>query len=250
MNEERFSQACQKIVCHNRERNKIGTLGEKTLHAVLKNYFEPDETKQEIRVGTYYADIFDGEAIIEIQTRQFNKLREKLSIFLKEYPVTIVYPVPGQKRLYWLDQETGELSEGRLSPKKGTPYEICAELYKIKNYLRNPNLHFHILVLELDEYRFLNGWSKDKKRGSSRCDRIPKRIISELCIATREDYKKLLPEKLPERFGSKELAKTAHISRRLSQITLNILLETTIIQRVGKNGNAWIYQREDKLSST
>ena len=37
MNEERFSQACQKIVCHNRERNKIGTLGEKTLHAVLKN---------------------------------------------------------------------------------------------------------------------------------------------------------------------------------------------------------------------
>ena len=174
MNEEKFLKASQKIVNHHREKNKIGTLGEKTLHAVLKNYFEPDETKQEIRVGSYYADIFDGEEIIEIQTRQFNKLREKLSVFLKEYPVTIVYPVPGEKHLYWLDQESGELSRGRLSPKKGTPYEICAELYKIKNYLRNPNLHFHILILEVDEYRFLNGWSKDRKRGSSRCDRIPR----------------------------------------------------------------------------
>ena len=244
MNEEKFLKACQKIVNHHREKNKIGTLGEKTLHAVLKNYFESDETKQEIRVGSYYADIFDGEEIIEIQTRQFNKLREKLSVFLKEYPVTIVYPVPGEKHLYWLDQESGELSRGRLSPKKGTPYEICAELYKIKNYLRNPNLHFHILILEVDEYRFLNGWSKDRKRGSSRCDRIPRRINSELCITDRSDYRKLLPGGLPERFGSKEFAKSAHISRRLAQITLHILLETKTVQRVGKSGNAWIYQME------
>lgn len=245
MDEERFIKACQKIAFQNREKNKIGTLGEKTLHAVLKNYFEPDESKQEIKVGTYYADIFDGETITEIQTRQFNKLREKLSLFLKEYPVTIVYPVPGEKRLYWLDQESGELSKGRLSPKKGTPYEVCAELYKIKSYLENPNLRLHVMVLEMDEYRFLNGWSRDKKRGSSRCDRVPRRIISELCIQSKKDYKKLLPDGLPEKFGSKELAKTAHISRRLAQITLNILLETKTVQRVGKSGNAWIYQMEE-----
>ena len=64
MDQLRFLQAYQKTAYVNRERNGIGTLGEKTLHALLKNYLEPDETKQEIRLGTYYADIYNGKEII------------------------------------------------------------------------------------------------------------------------------------------------------------------------------------------
>lgn len=243
IDEERFRQAYDKTVNLNRERDGIGTLGEKTLHALLKNYLEPDKAKQEIRVGAYYADIYNGKEIIEIQTSQFNKLREKLSAYLKDYPVTIVYPVLGEKRLYWLDKETGELSKGRKSPRKGTPCEVCMELYKIKEYLKNPNLRIHIVVLEVEEYRFLNGWSKDRKRGSTRCDRIPKRIISEMRICTKEDYGGLLPQGLPEEFGSRELAQAAHISRGLAQLVLNILFETGTVGRVGKQGNAWIYRK-------
>ena len=99
-----------------------------------------------------------------------------------------------------------------------------------------------MLILEIEEYRYLNGWSKDKKKGSSRCDRIPKKIIEELCIDSRADYKKLLPKGLPAEFGSYEFAKTAHISRRLAQITLNILFEVNCVERVQKKGNAWVYQ--------
>lgn len=224
------------------EKKGIGTLGEKTLHHTLKNYFEPNKEKQEVRIKKYYADIYNEKGIIEIQTQQFYRLRGKLKVFLKEYPVTLVYPIPGKKCLYWLDQESGEISKGRVSPKKGTYYEICKELYRIKEYLGDPNLHLYVLILEIEEYRYLNGWSKDKKKGSSCCDKIPKKIIEELCIDSRADYKKLLPKGLPAEFGSYEFAKTAHISRRLAQITLNILFEVNCVERVQKKGNAWVYQ--------
>lgn len=141
------------------EKKGIGTLGEKTLHHTLKNYFEPNKEKQEVRIKKYYADIYNEKGIIEIQTQQFYRLRGKLKVFLKEYPVTLVYPVPGKKWLYWLDLESGEISKGRVSPKKGTYYEICKELYRIKEYLGDPNLHLHVLILEIEEYRYLNGWS-------------------------------------------------------------------------------------------
>ena len=41
-----FADACQKIVAKERETNGIGTLKEKTMHAVLKNFYEPDISHQ------------------------------------------------------------------------------------------------------------------------------------------------------------------------------------------------------------
>lgn len=46
----RFTAATERIIGKNRERNGIGTLSEKTVHAVLKNYYAPDETQHEIPV--------------------------------------------------------------------------------------------------------------------------------------------------------------------------------------------------------
>lgn len=243
MDQLRFLQAYNKIAHVNRERAGIGTLGEKTLHAVLKNYFEPDETRQEIKLGNYYADIYSEQGVIEIQSRQFDKLRGKLAVFLEEYPVTVVYPVPGKKWLYWLDKDTGQVSKGRVSPKRGTAYEVFAELYRIKEFLQKPNLSICVMILEVEEYRYLNGWSRDKKKGSSRCDRIPTRIMEEVNLKGPEDYGKLIPENLPEEFDSREFAKAAHISLKLSQTALNILFDTGAVARVGKRGRAYLYRK-------
>ena len=88
----------------------------------------------EIPIENYVADIYTGTEIIEIQTRQFNRMREKLDAFLRLYPVTIVYPIPRYKWLIWIDEESGELSKPHKSPVKGSPYMAFAELYKIKSY--------------------------------------------------------------------------------------------------------------------
>ena len=137
---EAFEAARKKVIGVDRQRLGIGTLSEKTVHAILKNYYEPDEDRQEIPIEKYVADIYANGEIIEIQTRQFNKMRNKLTAFLPLYPVTIVYPIPFEKWIIWVDEETGELSRKRKSPVRGNPYIAFVELYKIKMFLKDPNL--------------------------------------------------------------------------------------------------------------
>ena len=91
---DEFTAAKNKVVGVIREKSGIGTLGEKTVHAILKNMYEPDDNYQEVAIEGYVADICNNDGIIEIQTRQLNKLRDKLSVFLQDYHVTVVYPLP------------------------------------------------------------------------------------------------------------------------------------------------------------
>lgn len=239
--QEDFKRAYQNIVTKEKKRESIGTLGEKTIHAVLKDYLEPEKGKQEKKIGSYVADIFDGEEIIEIQTKQFQKLREKLAYFVPRYPVTIVYPVEKQKRLFWIDKNTKEVSGGRISPRKGNPYEIFTELYKIERFLES--IKIKIILLEVEEYRILDGWSADKKKGATKVDKIPIKIEQEIYIEKKEDYMEFIPEEINKEFDSKEFAKKANIKRKSAQICLNILTKMKLVNRVGKKGNAYLYQR-------
>lgn len=239
-----FSEACYKMIGALQGQNGIGTLREKTIHSVLKYYYAPDPAYHEIRIGSYVADIcMDGE-IYEVQTRNFNTMRSKLEYFLQEHDVTIIYPVAHTKWLSWLDMETGELSPKRKSPKTGTFYQIIPELYKIKMFISNPRLHFIISLIDVEETRYLNGWSRNKKRGSSRMDGIPVALFDEIRIDTFDDYMVFLPDTLPERFTSKDLGKTAKIPQGSAGTLLNVLLETKIIDRVGKTGNSYLYQKK------
>lgn len=240
---ELFKNACDQMIGLSKGLHGIGTLSEKTIHSVLKYYYAPNTNYHEIKIGTYVADIcVDGE-IIEIQTRNFNTMRAKLSYFLEEHDVTIVYPVTHTKWLSWLDEETGELSAKRKSPKTGTCYQIFPELYRIKMFLHHPNLHLIILLIDVEETRFLNGWSKDRKRGSSRMDGIPTAIHDEVRIDDLSDYHKLIPDTLPEIFTVKDYKKAAKVSDKIASTALNILFDVGSVTRIGKNGNAFLYQR-------
>ena len=241
IDEERFEQAKNKIIGSHRERQGIGTLSEKTMHAVLKNYYAPDEDMHEIPIENYVADIYTGTEIIEIQSRSFGTMRKKLAAFLPLYPVTIVYPIPHIKWLSWIDEKTGETSPKRKSPKKGSAYQAFIELYKIRPLLSNENLRFRFDLIDMEEYRLLNGWSKDKKKGSDRYDRIPQKLVEEVCVDPREDYMQFIPYDLKEPFTSKDFAKAAKIPVRLSQTVLLILYDLKIVERIGKQGNLYLY---------
>lgn len=243
--EELFRQACEEIIHVNREKNGIGTLQEKTLHAVLKRFYEPDISHQEIRIGKFVADIFRGDEVIEIQTRSFNAMRRKLDFFLEKYPVTIVHPIPHTKWLCWIDEETGTVTNRRKSPKTGTYYDAFYELYKIKPYLSHPNLHLCLVLIDMEEYRLLNGWGRNKKRGSTRYDRIPVKLVEECYIGSPAEYGHILPDNLPSPFTSKDFTKKAKISQRTANLTLNILHSIGAVTRVGKQGNAFLYTLSD-----
>lgn len=242
IDEKRFEQAKNRVIGIKRERRGIGTLSEKTVHAVLKNYYAPDTDMHEIPIADFVADIYTGSEIMEIQTRSFHTMRRKLAAFLPEYPVTIVYPIPHVKWLFWMDTETGELSAKRKSPKKGTPYEAFIELYKIRPFLADKNLKFRFALIDMEEYRLLNGWSRDKKKGSDRYDRIPTAFVEEVCIDCRADYMQFVPYDIPDEFTAKEFAGCAKIPLRLAQTVLLILNDLQIVKRIGKAGRSYLYQ--------
>lgn len=241
---ERLRRAAEKVTA-DRLRKTIGTLGEKTLHAVLKYYYEPDFTRHEQKIESFVADIVGADEIIEIQTRAFDRLRKKLPVFLSRCDVTVVYPIPVTKWLIWLDPETGETTQRRKSPKSGSPHDIFIELYKLRPLLDHPGLHFRILLLELEEYRLLDGWNDSKKKGSTRFERIPLSVLGEFYLDNPSDYDRLIPDSLPPRFTSADYAKATRMSRRSAGIALLLLHFIGRLLRVDKKGNAYVYERKN-----
>lgn len=245
MNFLRFEKAREKILSNQNEKKGIGTLSEKTLHAVLKEYYEPDESSQEIKIGDYVADIVGEHGIIEIQTRQLSRLKPKLECFLQATDVTVVHPVAKIKYVSWLNEETGEISKPRKSTRKYDEYSALWEMYGIKEFIKNPRFHLILCLMEIEEIRSLNGWSKDKKKGSTRFDRIPKSIISEIRFETKDDYWQLLPLGVEKNFTTKELAKVMNRDVQTARELLYILESAEIVEKTGKKGNSILYSTID-----
>ena len=244
MTKPAFEDVCAKVISRDHESSGIGTLNEKSLHAILKEYIEPDKKKQEVKIGGFVADIFDGERITEIQTRNFYGMKKKLACFLEIYPVTIVYPIPNEKYINWIDPSTGEIIERRKSPKKPHPQEMAHELIHILPYIDHPNLSLRILYIDVEDYKLKNGWDKSGKKGSERYERIPKNLAGEKTISSTGDYDYFLPDDLPEAFTSKEFSKKAHVTRTCTGRMLCILSKVGVIERIGRKGREYIYSRK------
>lgn len=243
MDKKRFEEIRDAAVSSGREGRSIGTYKEKTLHAILKDYYAPDKSMQEISVDGYVADIYTGQEIIEIQTANFNKMRAKLNCFLPNYPVTVVYPIARIKYLSWIDEATGECSKPRKSPVKGSVYRAFVELYKIKSILSQENLCLCFPLLEVEEYRLLNGWSQDKKKGSCRYDWIPRALLDEIRLEKPEDYLRLIPENLPEPFTALEFGKAVGEKKQIAGIVLHVLNYLNVLERCENRGRFYTYQR-------
>lgn len=243
ISEERFLYALEKGKHQIKIMDGIGTLSEKTVHSVLKYYFEPDDKKHEVPIGKRIADIYNGEDIIEIQTKQLNRLRSKMDEFLLNYHVTVVHPVIVERQSFYIEPSTGEISPGRPCKMKAGKYLAFPELYKIKQYLTNPRFHLCLVLISVEEYRVLNPKRRNPKNGAKCNDRIPTKILDEIYINEIYDYETFLPEILDIGFTSSDFAKAAGIGKNLSQIVLNVLTHVGAVKRIGKIKNSYQYEK-------
>lgn len=265
-----WEAAKERVIGIDRQRLQIGTLSEKTVHAVVKNYYEPDEDHQEIPVEGKCADIYtEDERIIEIQTRNFSRLKNKLPVFLPDYDVTVVLPVPDKRRIIWIDPETGEETSAGTYRSALAPWPAFRELYPIREYLSHPNMHVRFLLMNMTEYRLLNGRSKDRKHfGVTRYDRIPEELTGEIILNEPRDYMLFLPEELTEYvsdentdsdksvgtdiseagiFTSSELAEAAHIPKQYLSYVTGLLRLLGVIERLPqKQGRNWLYRIKEQ----
>lgn len=223
------------------EQNGVGTLAEKRLHAALKRYYAPDTSCLEVPIGRYVADVFDGTRIVEIQTRSFANLKNKLHFFLECYPTTVVYPMPRTRYLVWTDPETGETKPPRKSPVIGKPLNAFHELYQIRNLLGAENLTVELLLFDIDEYRLLDGYGKAHKKRSTQVQRIPRGAPELIRLQAPEDYRALLPDDLPARFTVAQFQKHTGLKSRPAYSAVHTLEALGVLHENGTEGRAKCY---------
>ena len=248
VDKEAFRAACEKAASRPRAGDSIGTLGEKSLHTVLKWYYEPDGSRHEIPVGSYVADIVGEHGVIEIQTRGVAHLKPKLSELLEAAPVTVVHPVILRKRIVNLDGNTGEVTSVRFSPKRGSLYTAMRELYALKPLLPQQRLTVRLPLLEADEIRSFGVRTRRRKKQRTRqgeyvSDLLPTDIVDEIILAQPSDYEIFLPGHLSGSFGAAELAEAAATDLPAARRVLNLLTFLGLTEAIGKDGRRTVYRR-------
>ena len=225
-------------------KNVIGTKTEYRVHGALKYLFQQDDEFHEVRVDGFICDAVKDNEVIEIQTRAFERLKKKLDTLTKTHTVTVVYPIITEKRVIVTYAESGECSI-RKSPKKGRSCDFLIEAYKIKEYLKAPNLRFCLVLLSVDESRLYKGTKADRKpfQKPISTERVPTALHSVIALDTPNDYLQFLPDKLPECFNSEIFARLLGIPRSDAGCALNILTELGVICRIGRLGRAYIYEK-------
>ena len=159
-------------------------------------------------------------------------------------------PDPGKREVpvgpYVADAwtEDGTVSPPRKSPAKPQAGHVLGELYQLRTFLTHENFRLCVLLLQVAEYRLLNGWSKNRKRGSTRYDRIPLALLDEVWVRSPREYAQLIPPELPEPFTSRELGKAVGLSPKKGSCAANTLWSVGAVERVGKRGNAYLYQKK------
>ena len=205
----------------------IGELSEKGVHNGLKNYLEPDKSKQEIKVGRYFADIKNDSGIIEIQTKQFFKLKSKLDFYLREeIPVTVVFPL---ETVRYIVRDYGK----RKACHTGIIQDVLYEMYSLLEYLDKDLFSLKIIEVEVNEYR---DYDNTKTR---------RELVKVLKQHTYHNSKEFLYDMIPfdGEFTMKEFKDLGIQRRKLNP--LKGLIEQGWVLKVGKNGNSIIYKRLD-----
>ncbi len=237
-----FEAAREKARARMSTRESIGRLKEKELHATLKFFLDPDENHHEVKLADGpVADIFDGETVTEIQTGSFSGFRPKLVRLLESYPVTVVLPLARKKTVCWVDPETGERSAPRKSPKTGEWWDAAPELIFILEQLFHPRLTVRLMMLDMEEYRLLDGWGNGGRRGAHRLERIPVVLRGSADIQEPSDLKIFLPEDLPRPFTSAQYGKRTRMTGRRLTAALKLLQRAGIITRCGQDGRRYLY---------
>lgn len=227
--------------------NKIGTLSEKSIHSTIKDYIEPNKEYQEVKVGNYIADIKRGNVICEIQTQQFKKLLDKIDYYIKNnYKTIIVYPIAQTKYINWVNPISTEVIERRKSSYKGHLQDIFKELYWIIDYIENDNIELKIITLDVEEYKYLDGYKHNKKYKATKIDKVPSKILNEINIKSVDDLKIFLPETLPKEFTAKDFQKHTKSRSKYLGSGLKMLREKGVIEVVRKEGNAYVYSIKEK----
>lgn len=249
-----FARLCYEELSRQKERDGIGLYAEKRLHSVLKRWMYDDFAAHEQKVperggkiSRFVADILTPEGeIIEIQTGDLYRLSRKMTFYMErtDFTVTLVHPLAAQKWVSWMDPETGEVTARRRSPRHDTVLTGLARLKPFAVYLGDPRFSVLFPLVELDEYRLLDGGGSSRKLRSHRYELIPLTLLDSVRLRATADYCALFPTEVPLRFTAKTFGKHTRLRGYELYDALAVFEALGCIARVGKEGRSTLFERK------
>jgi hypothetical protein len=221
----------------------IGLLNEKPLHASLRQWYSQPGDRHEVAVDGFVIDIVREKLLIEIQTRNFSAIRQKLARLVHSQQVRLIYPIVQEKWIVRSPAAAGSAAVRRRSPKAGRIEDLFWEMVSIPHLMSNPNFSLEVLMIRAEEARReaasrrwrRKNWILEARRLLEVVDR---RVFKDLA-----DWRTLLPAALEcQSFTTGELAATTGTRRELAQKMAYCLCKAGVIERIGKSGRADLYQ--------
>jgi len=224
----------------------INTFNEKALHLDLKAWYAQPGDQFETPVDGYIIDLVRGDLLVEFQTRNFAAIRPKLTKLVTQHPVKLVFPIAQEKWVIKVAAEDANTSGGALSrrksPKRGAVEHLFQELVHIPTLLLHPNFSLDVLLIHEEETRRPNANFRWRRRPWITQERRLLHVVAEHHFATPFDLARLLPPGLSTPFTTADLAKASAQPRALAQKMTYCLAKMGVLQLVGKQGNALLYE--------
>ena len=189
----------------------------------------------------YVVDIVRGDLLIEVQTKNFSAVREKLRRLVQNHRLRLVFPIAVRKWIIHVAEGSGEVLGRRRSPKRGSLVDLFDELVRIPELMASKRFELEVLLVEVEEVRCADGQGSWRRRGVSILDRRLLRVVNCVRFCSAEDFLRFLPEQLVQPFTNKDLAACAGVSLRLAQRITYSLRKMGVLLVVGKEGRALLH---------
>lgn len=216
---------------------------EKSLHLAVKNWYARLDDQLERNVDGFMVDIVRGDLLIEIQTSNFSAIKPKLRKLVENHNLRLVHPIPKNKWIVRLDKDGETILSKRKSPKKGRLEDLFFELVYIPELLRSPKFSLEVLLIDSEEVLINDRRGSWRRRGWSIHDQRLIDVIENFLFDSPENLLCLLPQSLPEKFTTKNLARELNISRRLAQKMVYCLHRMELLKTNGRLNRAILYKR-------
>ena len=224
------------------EQTGININNEKSLHSSIKQWYAVPGDRLEVKVDKYIIDLVREDSLIEIQTRNFSAIGNKLRDLVKYNKVMLVHPIAIEKYIVTLEDSEEAISR-RKSPKKGKLTDLFDELVRIPDLMGQDNFILEILMTKEEEIRCKDGKGSWRRKGISIKDRRLLEVVEKVTFKEEKDFLRFLPEELPGNFTNKDLAKTLKINVYKARKITYCFRKMKLIKEVGKLKNELIFER-------
>ncbi len=218
---------------------------ETSLHRELKDVYANNGAQVEAPLGRYRIDVVSDDELIEIQLGSLSAIRDKVRYLLRDHRVLVVKPIVVRKRLVKQDAKGGRVISRRLSPKRGRDIDLFHELIYFTRVFPHRNLCIETPMVEVEEWRYPGHGRRRWRRNTDHVVQDQKLVALHRVVRFRSasDLMQIIPDDLPSPFHTAHLAESLNIELGVAQRIAYCLRETGAVKQVGKQGNAWLYQR-------